>query len=154
MAEDKFSLHVDSDWKKQAQEEKRKLAEQEAQRKQAAPAPVAPAGAVAAPVAPGRGAGAAAGRQAGGRERQEPTFMLLVQSLLTQVLLYLGEIGMRGMEPMVDLDAAKQQLDLLGMLGEKTRGNLTAEEQKAYDMALYQAQMRFMRLAERFAELP
>src|SRR5688572_20925314 len=124
MAEDKFSLHVDSDWKRQAQEEKRKLAEQEAQRKQAAP--TAPAGAVAAPtpVVGGRPAGMAPGRQAGGREKQEPTFTLLVQSLLTQVLLYLGEIGMRGMEPMVDLDAAKQQLDLLTMLGEKTRGNL------------------------------
>ena len=29
MAEDKLGLHVDTDWKKQAQEEKRKLAEQE-----------------------------------------------------------------------------------------------------------------------------
>src|SRR2546421_2936098 len=69
MAEDKLGLHVDTDWKKQAQEEKRKLAEQEEKRKTAATAPagVVPssAGAASAPTAPG--VGAAAGRQAGGR---------------------------------------------------------------------------------------
>ena len=41
MSEDKLGLHVDTDWKKQAQEEKRKLAEQEEKRKEAAAAKLA-----------------------------------------------------------------------------------------------------------------
>src|SRR5439155_22841 len=70
MAEDKPGLHVDTDWKKQAQEEKRKLAEQEEKRKAAATAPagVVPgaAGAVGAASAAAPATGPAAiGRQAG-----------------------------------------------------------------------------------------
>src|SRR4051812_22483026 len=106
MAEEKIGLHVDTDWKKQAQEEKRKLAEQEEKRKTAATAPagVVPgaAGAVgaasAAAGAPSTGGPTASGRQAGGRgtgqgQREIPqaSFATLVQSLLTQVLFYLGD---------------------------------------------------------------
>src|SRR5438067_12764267 len=101
MAEDKLGLHVDTDWKKQAQQEKRKLAEQEEKRKAAATAPagVVPgaAGAVGAASAAAPATGPAAiGRQAGGRgagaQRELPpaSFATLVQSLLTQVLFYLG----------------------------------------------------------------
>src|SRR5437879_5071839 len=101
MAEEKLGLHVDTDWKKQAQEEKRKLAEQEEKRKTAATAPagVVPgaAGAVGAASAAAPTAGPAAARQAGGRggpggQREIPpaSFATLVQSLLTQVLFYLG----------------------------------------------------------------
>src|SRR5438045_9339117 len=50
MAEEKIGLHVDTDWKKQAQEEKRKLAEQEEKRKTAA---TAPAGVVPGAAGPG-----------------------------------------------------------------------------------------------------
>src|SRR5256885_5694074 len=93
MSEDKFSLHVDSDWKKQAQEEKRKLAEAEEKRKAAAPAPT-PAGVVStSPPAAAPGArGAVPGRR-DGREMPPASFGPLVQSTLTQVLLYLGELA-------------------------------------------------------------
>src|SRR5688500_10408407 len=75
MAEEKPSLHIDTDWKKQAQEEKKKLAEQEAQRKAAASAaPVGPAGVVptsaTAPAAAG-GAGGRAPAQQGARGRRD-----------------------------------------------------------------------------------
>src|SRR3954470_676848 len=102
MAEDKLGLHVDTDWKKQAQEEKRKLAEQEEKRKTAATAPagvVPSASAASSPTAP------AGARQAGGRagqgQREIPpaSFATLVQSLLTQVLFYLGDLSTRGAEP-------------------------------------------------------
>src|ERR1041384_7930936 len=95
MAEEKPGLHVDTDWKKQAQEEKRKLPA-------TAPAGVVPgaAGASAATAAP-TGGPATAGRQAGGRgaagqgqrELPQASFATLVQSLLTQVLFYLGDIA-------------------------------------------------------------
>src|SRR5215212_775317 len=109
MAEDKLGLHVDTDWKKQAQEEKRKLAEQEEKRKTAATAPagVVPgaAGTSAASAPPSAGPGAGArqpgGRGAGQGQREIPqaSFATLVQSLLTQVLFYLGDLSTRGAEP-------------------------------------------------------
>jgi len=163
MAEEKLGLHVDTDWKKQAQEEKRKLAEQEEKRKTAATAPagVVPGAAGSASPAGAPGAGpAAAGRQTGGRgatgQRELPpaSFATLVQSLLTQVLFYLGDLSTRGAEPMINLDMAKHNIDTLSVLEEKTRGNLTEEEKRLLDAALYEARMRYVALASRYAELP
>src|SRR5688500_5533476 len=66
MAEEQPSLHIDNDWKKQAQEEKKRLAEKAAQAKAApppaAPAPLAPPGA-----APAAGASAAPAGPSGAR---------------------------------------------------------------------------------------
>jgi hypothetical protein len=165
MAEDKLGLHVDTDWKKQAQEEKKRLAEEAEKRKaqqSAAPAGVIPTGA-----AGGAGAGAQGGRQAGGRggpgaagagqgQREMPaaSFATLVQSLLTQVLFYLGELSTRGQEPMINLDMAKHNIDTLSVLEEKTRGNLTDDEKKLMDAALYEGRMRYVAQASRYAELP
>ena len=56
-----------------------------------------------------------------------------MQSLVAQTLFYLGDIAARGMEPTVNLDMAKHQIDTLGMLEEKTRGNLTDDEKRALD---------------------
>src|SRR5260221_9351309 len=99
-------IHIDDDWKKQAQEEKRKLAEQEQQR--AAKAPAAP------PPTPTSAAGAA-GAPARGRGREVPpaNFAAIVQSLWTQAMLYLGELAPSGAEPMINLDMARHQFDLL-----------------------------------------
>ncbi|MGA2499488.1 MAG: DUF1844 domain-containing protein [Tepidisphaeraceae bacterium] len=156
MAEEpKMSLHVDSDWKKQAQEEKRKLAEQEAARKkQEQTVTAAPMGVVAgSAAAPSR---QAATGQGGARPQEMPQAGLdtLVQSLVTQVLFYLGDIAGRGGEPVVNLDMAKHNLDTLTVLEEKTKGNLTDEEQHMLNAALYEVRMRFIAVATRYAELP
>jgi hypothetical protein len=148
MSEEKPSLHIDTDWKKQAQEEKRKLVEQEKQKAAAAaaaPPGTARIGAAAGASGPARTAtsGAAAG-QRGGREVPAPSFAALVQSIVTQVLFYLGDLTPRGAEPQLNLDMAKYQLDLLGVLEEKTKNNLTSQEQKLLDTALYEARMRFV----------
>ncbi len=144
-------LHIDSDWKKEAQEEKKRLAELEAQRKTPPPAPAAaasgaqPAGA-AAPA--GRGVGA------GGREVPTASFDTLVQSIATQVFYYLGDLSTRGAEPMLNLDMAKNNIDVLGMLEEKTRGNLSAEEIVNLDTSLYETRMRFISIATQVASYP
>ena len=156
MAEENTGLHIDTDWKKQAQEEKRRLAEQEQKNKPAA-APVAPAGVVAS-APPAAAQGAPSGRvrpgRRDGREMPAASFASLVQSLMTQALLYLGEITARGMAPTVDLDMAKHNIDLLGILEDKTRGNLTDEEKRMLDSILYELRMRFISTASRYAELP
>jgi hypothetical protein len=138
-------LHIDTDWKKQAQEEKRRLAEQE-QKKAAAAA--APKSSPAEPTGMPR-----AGGGPGGRERALPpaTFSTLVQSIVTQILFYLGELSARGAEPSLNLDMAKHNIDMLGVLEEKTKGNLTEEEQRLLDSALYETRMRYVSVAQQVA---
>jgi hypothetical protein len=46
-----------------------------------------------------------------------------------------------------DLPAAREVIDLLGMLREKTQGNLTPEEQNLLDTWLYQLRMAFTQVA-------
>ena len=161
MADEKPGLHIDTDWKKQAQEEKKRLQEEE-QRKRAAAAatpgaaPTAPLGAGAgmpgdpraAAARPSAGAGAAAA--AGQRELPSASLATLIQSLMTQVLYYLGELSVRGGQPMLNLDMAKHNIDLLTVLEEKTRNNLTEEEKQLLDAALYETRMRYVGVASQF----
>jgi hypothetical protein len=69
-----------------------------------------------------------------------------VQSLLTQAMLYLGEVPTAS-GPVLNLDMAKHQIDLLTLLEDKTRNNLTEEEQRLLDTVLYQLRMRFVDVA-------
>ena len=143
MAEEQPSLHIDTDWKKQAQDEKRKLAEQEQKKAAEAAATAPPPGAAA-----GRRPGAAGGR--GAREMPSASLATLVNTLLTQALFYLGELAPQGGEPVVNLDMAKHQIDTLNLLEDKTRGNLTEEELKILDTALYEARMRYVNVASQY----
>jgi len=146
MAEDQPSLHIDTDWKRQAQEEKKRLTEQAAQ-KAAAPPPAA-AAAGPAPVAGGR---AVAGRQRTPAALPPASFAGMVQSIVTQVFFYLGDLASRGTEPTVNLDMAKHQIDTLGILEAKTTGNLDEEEKRLLDTALYEARMRYVAVASQYA---
>jgi hypothetical protein len=139
MAEEIPSLHIDTDWKKQAQEEKRKLAEQTKAKQEAAVAPVA-AG------TSGKTAAAAPTRRPG-RSLPAPGFGSLVQSIMTQILYYLGELPASGGQATMDLDLAKHHLDTLSMLEEKTKNNLAPEEQNMLDAALYETRTRFVNVA-------
>jgi hypothetical protein len=67
-------------------------------------------------------------------------------SLSTSILIQLGEVQ----DPMTnqiekDLSNAKQTIDLLGMLREKTKGNLTPDEEKLFENLLYDLRMRYVR---------
>jgi hypothetical protein len=144
MAEEKPSIHIDTDWKRQAQEEKKRLVEEEARKAKESAAPAPPAAGAGPssprPAAPGRARG----------ELPPASFPTLVQSILTQVLYYLGDFTTRGSEPSVNLDMAKHQIDILGILEEKTRGNLTPEEKALLDTALYETRMRYVSVASQF----
>jgi len=148
MADEKPSLHIDTDWKRQAQEEKKKLAEEEV-RKAAPIAPATSSPSASAGPASGRSAGAAAAGRARG-ELPPASFSVLVQSILTQILYHLGDLTGRGAEPNVNLDMAKHQIDILGVLEEKTRGNLTDEEKQMLDTALYETRMRYVSVASQY----
>jgi len=155
MPDEKPTLHVDTDWKKQAQEEKRRLAEQEKQRAAESSGATATAAApqAAAPAGEGRRAREAAGGGAASRAPRElppPSFAGLVQSIVTQILFHLGELSARGGEPVVNLDMAKYHIDTLGVLEEKTRGNLTDDERRMLDAALYETRMRYVSVASQY----
>jgi hypothetical protein len=75
----------------------------------------------------------------------EIDFGMFVMSLASSVLVHLGEIehpDSRAREP--NLPLAKQTVDLLGMLREKTRGNLTQEEAQLLDNLLYDLRMKYV----------
>lgn len=105
--------------------------------------------------APGAARSEAAGAGGPGFERvdrpetAEPvTFSTFVLGLSTQALFHLGEIP----DPVTsnttrDLVAAKQVIDILGVLREKTRNNLQAGEETLLDSVLYDLRMRYVELA-------
>lgn len=147
MAEEKSGIHIDADWKKQAQEEKRKLAEQEAA-KAKSPATASGGGATAGAAATTR---AVQGGQAGPRGQvPAPSFATLVQSIATQILFYLGDIAARGGEPVINLDMAKHHIDTLAILEQKTAGNLSDDEKRMLDTALYETRMRYVTVASQY----
>jgi len=78
---------------------------------------------------------------------REPRFLDLVQSLQVGAMVGLGMVqGPDGKRPPVDLPAAKDAIDLLGILQEKTKGNLTKEEEEVLREGLYHLRMGYMAL--------
>ncbi|MFH1708201.1 MAG: DUF1844 domain-containing protein [Planctomycetota bacterium] len=74
-----------------------------------------------------------------------PDFLKYLQGFATQVLIHLGEIDnpLEGKRT-VNLELAKYAIDLLALIGTKTRGNLTPEESKFITGALYDLRMKFV----------
>lgn len=78
-------------------------------------------------------------------------FVTFVLSLNHSALVYLGMApnpGATGPSP-ENLQMAKQTIDLLAVLQEKTRGNLSGEEERLLDQALYDLRLRYVELVKR-----
>src|SRR5579864_562817 len=74
-----------------------------------------------------------------GMERMpEMNFDRLVQSLYMQALIQLGGATEPGQPPQVDLLGARQTIDMLTVIAEKTKGNLTDSEDKLTQSALFE----------------
>jgi hypothetical protein len=89
------------------------------------------------------------------RERvQEPTlpeinFSSFLLSLSTSALMHLGEVPDPATERVdKNLPLAQQSIDLLGMLREKTRGNLTPDEENLLDHLLADLRWRYVKAAK------
>jgi hypothetical protein len=78
-----------------------------------------------------------------------PTFEFLVFSLKTQAEMQLGlfQFGEKSEDP-PNLPAARHAIDLLAMISEKTRGNLSLEEQRLVENSLTELRFRFVQVAE------
>lgn len=81
----------------------------------------------------------------GGRGVQM-NFDALVQSLYMTAALQMGAGTQPGEQPRVDILGARQSIDMLSVLVEKTRGNLTDKEQRLLQNALFELRMMFMEI--------
>ena len=80
----------------------------------------------------------------------EITFGTFVVGLSTQALMHLGEIpDPHTNQSSTDLPAAQQLIDIIGMLQEKTRGNLDHDEQAMLEAILFELRMKYVERARR-----
>ena len=119
---------IDDDWKIAAQKEKEKLAATEKE-KAAKAAQTAPAGLP-----------------------ENIGFKELISLLATQALMYLGAIPDQSGRAMVSLDVAKLNIDLLGVVQDKTKGNLSDEEQQMLDGTLNELRLQFVEVTKAVAK--
>jgi hypothetical protein len=120
---DSPKIHIDSDWKAQAQAEKEKLAAQSSQP-----------------------ADAADSADAGGLP--PASLESLISMLASQALLALGAIpDPRSGQRYLSLDLARHYIDLLTVIEQKTKGNLDEQEQDMVSGTLYELRQRYIHMA-------
>jgi len=117
---------VDEDWKAEAQREKEILAAQEEAEKKKTQEE----------------------KQARGPLPQG-NFAALISMLMTQALFALGLLQVKGQEKKEpDLEMAKYNIDMLETLEEKTKGNLSKEEETVLANTLNELRMGYVKIAE------
>jgi hypothetical protein len=79
-----------------------------------------------------------------GRALPDIDFSTFVLSLSTSVMVHLGETPRPDGDTRRDLGLAKQTIDILAMLKEKTSGNLSAEEARLLDELLFDLRLRYV----------
>jgi Domain of unknown function (DUF1844) len=84
----------------------------------------------------------------------EITFERFLASLYMTGMLQLGFMREQGGPPQLDLIGARQTIDSLSLLAEKTKGNLTAVEQNFLQNALYEMRMAYVEVTNAIAKGP
>ena len=76
----------------------------------------------------------------------ELSFAAFVLSLAHTAAVHFGDVAdpISGQMADQNLPAAQQMIDILSLLEQKTRGNLTAEERQLLDQLLYELRLRFV----------
>jgi Domain of unknown function (DUF1844) len=74
------------------------------------------------------------------------TFEHLVQQFYVSAMIQMGAGTQDGQRPRVDILGARTTIDLLGVLAEKTKGNLTEAEDRTLQAVLFEARMAFLEL--------
>lgn len=74
------------------------------------------------------------------------SFTAFVISLATTAAVHFGDLAdpVSGTKPEPNLEAAAQMVEIVSMLEQKTRGNLTAQERQLIEQVLYELRMRFI----------
>lgn len=85
----------------------------------------------------------------GGQQIPEASMPFLISMLSSQVMMAMGFLPTPdGQQPPVDLPLAKHFIDLLAVLDEKTKGNLTEEEQSMMTESLHQFRMAYVQYTQ------
>ena len=84
----------------------------------------------------------------------EITFERFLASLYMTAMLQLGLMRQQGEQPRVDLIGARQTIDTLSLITEKTKGNLTASEQNFLQNSLYELRMAYVEVTNALARPP
>ena len=78
-------------------------------------------------------------------------FEQIVHSVYMTTIIQLGGVTREGEQPRVDLMGARQSIDMLAILQEKTKGNLSAEESRLLENALFELRMGFLEITQALA---
>jgi Domain of unknown function (DUF1844) len=82
---------------------------------------------------------------------QQTDFEQVVQSFYLSAVIAMGAAAEPGQKPHVDIIGARQSIDMLAVLAEKTKGNLTDREQKLLQTALFNLRMMFLEITNSIA---
>jgi hypothetical protein len=84
----------------------------------------------------------------------EITFERFLASLYMTAMMQLGLMRQQGEQPRVDLIGARQTIDTLSLISEKTKGNLTAAEEGFLQNSLYELRMAYVEVTNALAHPP
>lgn len=84
----------------------------------------------------------------------EITFERFLASLYMTAMVQLGMMRQQGEQPRVDLIGARQTIDTLSLIGEKTKGNLTTVEEGFLQNSLYELRMAYVEVTNALARPP
>ena len=84
----------------------------------------------------------------------EMTFERFLASLYMTAMLQLGLMREQGAQPRVDIIGARQTIDTLTVIAEKTKGNLTSTEENFLQNSLYELRMAYVEVTNMLAHPP
>ncbi len=84
----------------------------------------------------------------------EITFERFMASLYMSAMMQLGMMHEEGGQPRIDLIGARQTIDTLGLLQEKTKGNLTSTEENFLQNCLYELRMAYVEVTNALSRPP
>ena len=84
----------------------------------------------------------------------EITFERFMASLYMTAMMQLGMMRQQGEQPRVDIIGARQTIDTLSLIAEKTKGNLTAVEENFLQNSLYELRMAYVEVTNAIARPP
>lgn len=80
------------------------------------------------------------------------TFEHVIQSIYLSAMIAMGAGTEPGQKPRVDILGARQSIDMLSVLQEKTKGNLVEREQRMLQSALFELRMMFLEITNAIAQ--
>jgi len=84
----------------------------------------------------------------------EITFERFMASLYMSAMMQMGMMHEEGGQPRIDLIGARQTIDTLGLLQEKTKGNLTSAEEHFLQNVLYELRMAYVEVTNALSRPP